>query len=642
MPDLSHQPIEIEDWKGLFARGFSDSAPPGYFIDTLNTKFTESDVLSRDGSVLEFSSTSANGIGRFFQYKKLTGSRIIYQLEDAVAAASTLMDSTAVGFGIIQAPDNPIHDFSMINYNNRAYITSHDRSAGITGQFLLVYDDINIGALARRAAGVPPTGYVLAAVNSATVGNCEAGTHLIAVVNISNSGFITAPGPALFVPVVCTGGFKIDVSNVQPGPTGTVARAIVATKAIQTYNGNQLGYEFFQVPSANGGLIGNNVGTTTSVSFYDSELLSSVDYLFDNRQTIPAGVGITEYKGRLILWGFPADPHSVYLSKPYAPEEFDSVGGIITVDPFESHSSVRNCFTFRGSLIICKSNRIYQTTDNGGDPSTWQTDIIDNGAGTECFGVGVVIDSKGQENDRAFIADRSGLLIFEGYAKRPEATWLVEDIWKRINKSVFNKVQVVTDPITSSLYITLPLDSSTVISHLLFGYYGGATGYYGFDPKQIKWSLWQFVQGTTSILVDLDSTTSESVFKYSGILGTNNVYSMKQNGLIHNDAGSAFQSFVKTALYGTRAGWISHFAGLKLRVQGVGTLILTILGLDDIDTVTPATVTLAALPGKEIFVPTNFQNEKASIKFSVNAVGSYFKLTTINLFAKALWFTRPS
>lgn len=637
MPDLDHQPIEIEDWKGLFTRGFLDSSPPGYFTDTLNTKFAESDVVSRDGSALEL---AVNDVSRFFEYKKLTGSRLLV-LVNVSGGVGSIQDSTLLGFGIAPVGGDPNYqDFSMINYANKAYFTNHNRVTGVANSYLYVYDDINIGALGRRAAGAAPTGYVLAAVNSATVGNCEAGTHLVAVVNITNSGFITAPGPALFVPVVSTGGFKIDVTNIQPGPAGTIYRAIVASKAIQNYNGNQLGYELFQVPTANGGLIADNVTTITSLSFYDSELVTSADYLFDNRATIPSGIGLTEYKGRLVTWGILGDEHSVYLSKPYAPEEFSSVSGFITVDPFESHSGVRNCFTYRGSLIICKANRIYQTTDNGGDPSTWEVDMIDNGAGTECFGVATIIDSKGQENDRTFLADRSGLLLFEGYIRRPEASWLIEDTWKRINKAYFNKVQVCTDPLTSSIYVTVPLDAATEISHVLYGYYGAAFGYYGFDPKQIKWSIWQFNPGSRSILIDLDATTSESVFKYAST--TNNIFAMKQDGTLHADNGVAFSSYAKTALYGTRAGWISHFAGLKIRVTGSGNLAMVMSGEDSVDTSTLPVLAMSATPGKEPFVPANFKNEKAAVTLTTGTLTTdYFRLTKIVLLAKALWFTRP-
>lgn len=640
MPDLDHEPVEITEWKGLYSRGDSDGVPPGYFIDTLNTKFVGSDVTSRDGyAAFLILSPPATQVVRFFSYKTLTGGQryIILRtngdLEDTIAVATPIIS------------DATFLDFSMVNYGGRAYITPHNRTTGISGKSLLVY--LGSGS-ARVAAGTPPSGYVMAAVESGTAGNVEAGVHLVAIVNISDTGFISAP--ALYIAVTSTGGKKIDVSNIDAGPSGTIQRGVVATKAIQNYNGNPLGYEYFIVPSANGGLVNNNNNNeTAALSFFDDELKTSADYLFDNRSTIPAGVGITEYKGRLVTWGILGDEHSVYLSKPFQPEQFDSIGGIITVDPFESHSGVKNCFAFRGSLVICKGNRIYQTTDNDGDPSTWPVDLIDNGAGTECFGVGTVIDSKGQENDRAFIADRSGLLIFEGYVKRPEATWLIEDTWKRINKAVFNLIQVCTDPLISSLFVSLPLDGDVAISHILYGYYGEAIGPYGLDPIKIKWSLWQ-IPGSIprSILIDIDTTTLDSVFM---TLGPGVINQIKHDGSVHSDGAGAisFDSFVKTALYSVKSGWVNHFAGIKLKIEGSGNPAISLFGEDDVDTqvltnsLSPPLLTLSTAPGKEFFVPANFKNEKASIKIGFSGIlGSYFKLSRAILYAKPLWFTRPA
>lgn len=636
--DLSHTPIDIEEWKGIFARGLNDTAPPGYFLDTLNTKFTESDIVTRDGSVLTFDTSGVIiPVDRFFIYKKLTNSRFLYHRFDALGGGSVEDSLVGVGLDIFPANSATAIDFSMINFNGRAYLSQHNRIVGTTVKNLHVYDPDVIGALARPAAGTAPT-TTLTPANSATAGNCEAGVHIITYAFLTDSGFITAP--ATGNTVTSTGGKKIDLTSVDVGPAGTVSRIIIATKAIQNYNGNLLGYPFFIVNSANGGLIADNVTTTGALSFFDSELIESADYLFDNRATIPSPIGMCEYKGRMVIWGISGDEHSVYLSKPYAPEQFDSVAGFITVDPFESTSGVRNCFVFRGSLIICKQHRMYQSTDNGGDPATWPLDIIDHGTGTECFGSATIIDSRGQQNDRTFIADRSGLVIFEGYVRRPEGSWLVEDTWKRINKAKFSLIQVCVDPITSSLYVSLPLDGSTTINYILYGYYGDAFNQFGFDPKEIRYSLWQFAAGTASILVDVDDTTSESVFRYVG--ATNNIHSVKQDNLVHSDVGIPFSSFVKTALYQAKDGWIDHFAGVRIRVLGNGILNTQLAGEDDVKTQNLANITMSITPGGEPFLLANFQNEKCSIKFTTGvSLNEYFKIGKVQLFAKPLWFTRP-
>jgi hypothetical protein len=630
MTDASHVPVILEDWKGLYTRGVTDSTPQGYFLESLNVKFNESDVYTRDGSTKLL---SIFNIVRFFIYKRLGETiRYIY-----LNTSGQLFDSLY--------PDVPIWtdatftDFSGLNFNNRFYITPHNRVTGIASKFLLVYDG---SGTARLAAGSAPTGFTLGAVESAVAGNCEIGTHLVAVCFVSNTGFVSAPGPTLFAVVASTGGFAIDLSALPIGPAGTVQRQIVATKAIQDYNGNQLGYQFFFVSSIDGGLINDNSSTTGRISFFDAELLTDATYLFTARGQIPAGVCLSDYNGRLCVAGVNGDSHSIYISEPYLPEQISTLTGTITVDPFASGIGVTNLFVFRGNLTICKSHRLYQTQDNQGDPNTWPTPIsIDPGVGTECFGVATIADAKGQQTDRTFIADRSGLILFSGYATRPEATWVCENTWERINKNVFNKIQVCVDTETSSIFVTLPLDNSNTISHILFGYYGNAYGPYGFDAREIRWTLWQTNNGVSSIAVDVDTTTGASVLKYSG--STNHLYQIANDYSTVTDDGIAFTSYVKTALYSTKAKYIQHLALIGLRALGSGTLVTTCYGQDDVLSSTLANITMSAAPGSDYELKANFQSIRIAVKFLTgNNANEYFKISRADLYLKPTWLSKPA
>lgn len=625
--DLSHEPITVEDWKGMYTRGVTDSTPRGFFQDSLNVKFSENDVYTRDGSTKVL---TASGIIRFFMYKRLGETPRIIWLDTTGNLYDSLFPSTPIWV------DASFVDFSLINFNNRAYITPHNRTIGIPGKYVLVYDG---NGTARLAAGAAPTGFTLLATDSASSGNCEAGIHLIGVCYESSSGFISAPGPTAYAQVASTGGRRIDLANVPALPTGMVAVRVVATKAIQIYNGNQLGYQFYLVPSGNGGRITGGA-STGSLSFFDTELQVTADYLFDNRQLIPAGVGIGEYQGRMMIWGINGDEHSIYLSKPFDPEQFDTLGGYIIVNPFDNASGVKNCCDFRGNLLICKSNRSYITQDNNADPNTWKPLPVDQGGGTECFGIATILDSKGQQTDKTFIADRSGLLLYEGYFKRPEGSWLVEDTWKRITKSAFSLIQVCVDTTNSAIYVTVPLDGSTSISHVIYGYYGGAYGRYGFDVKTIKWSLWQFQPGTKSICVDVNAS-KDTVLKYSGSAG--NIYDMLSDYSVHADDGNAFQSYVQMALFSVKAKWINHLALVNLRVQGSGFLLNTVSGQDDSNTTTLQTLTLSATPGMDREIKANFQNERIAPKFRTGVnINEYFKISRAELYIKPLWMSRSA
>lgn len=629
MSDASHVPVTVEDWKGMYTRGVSDTTPQGYFLDSLNVRFSESDVFTRDGSTKVL---TVSNIVRFFKYKRLGETfRYIYlntsgQLFDSLFPSSPIWT------------DATFLDFSGLNFNNRFYITPHNRTTGIAGKSLLVYDG---SGAARLAAGTAPTGFVLGAVESAASGNCEAGTHILGVAFLSSSGFLSAPGPATYATVLSTGGHAIDLSALPIGPAGTIARVIITTKAIQDYNGNQLGYAPFIVNSIDGGVINDNVTTTTRVSFFDAELTVDATYLFANRSTIPAGVCIASYNGRMCIGGINGDPHSVYISKPYDPEQMNALTGFIVVDPFESGVSVSNLFPFRGNLVISKSHRLYQVTDNQSDPVTWTTPLpVDPGVGTECFGVGTILDSKGQQNDRAFIADRSGLILFEGYAKRPEGSWLIETTWKRINKARFNLVQVCVDPETSSLFVSLPLDANTSISHILYGYYGEAYGPYGFDAKAIKWSLWTTQPGVSSILIDTDSVTGASVLQYSG--ATNNIYQIANDYSVHNDDGVAYQSYVQMALYTVKPKWTQHINLLGLRILGSGVLKTTLFGQDNVSSSALADLNMSAAPGVDFELKSNFTSTRISPKLLTGlSINEYFKISRADLYIKPMWLSAP-
>lgn len=623
-----HVSLEQENFNGLFARGLSDTTGDSFFTDCLNNKYTEGDVLSRDGLSLSFSKSN---IVRIAVYKRLNESPRFIILD----TSGNLYDSLF--------PNNPIYtdatflDFSGVSINNRYYITPHNRQSGIANKSVLVYEG---SGTARLAAGLAPSGFTLGAANSASAGNCEAGYHLLAVAYLTSSGFITAPGPTLFALLLCTGGFKIDLSALPIGPSGTVARVLLSTKSIPStgvlaYNGNQFGYELFFIPN---GIVQNNSSTTASVSFFDADLINSADYLLDNLPTIPAGVGVTSYAGRLISWGEQANQHTLRVSEINDPETINSITGVITIDPSAAVSGVRNCSEFRKSFIIGKSNRLYGTADNGSDPSTWVVTSVDLSVGTECFGINTVLDARGNNNDRLFIADRSGLICFEGVVKRPEMSYNIEDIWKRINKAYFSLVQVVDDPVNHRLIISVPLDSATAISHILYGDYSKSfTVWSTIDVTKIKWSIWTFPNNPVSIVGDVDATTFQPVIHFAM---SSNIYDMLAGNV--TDYGTAIDSWFKTSLKSSSSGWINHFAGFKMRVKGSGTLILTLYGEDDNNPVSAGTINLSSSPGMELDRLINYKNEKLAIKFRVNSAGDNYVFSKLILYAKALWLRRPA
>lgn len=613
---------------GIFARGVSDSVPKDYFIDGLNNKFGDSEVSSRDGSVLVH---SASNIVRFYKYKRLGETPRYIYLDNA----GNLYDSLY--------PNNPIYsdaaivDFSCINYNNRLYITPHDRFRGIAGKSVIVYQGAG-PATGRLAGGDPPTAFTMTA-SDGIAGSVEEGIHIIAVCYRTDTGYITAPSVEdLFVVYSAPGDKAIDLAGIPVSPNSYVnGRVLLATKSvpIDLFTGNLIGYEFFFIPD---GTINDNTATTLTVDFFDADLEESADYLLDNLTHPKAGVFITEYGGRIVIGSANGEEHTIRMSQPGDPETFSSAFGLLDVNPSDSQSSVKNACEFRKSLILAKSNRLYITSDNGDDPTTWEVTSLDPTVGTECFGFCKTLDVKGQQADRLFIVDQSGLIDFDGVAHRPELTYNIEDIWKRINRAKFNLCQIVNDSTNHALYISVPLDSSTVISHVIYGDYSKAfTVYQTIDWTKIRWSLWQFAAAFTSIVADADGTTLVPVFEYAQSDG---IYDVKA-GLV-NDGVTAIHSYVKMSLKTAANGWINHFGAMKARIVGNGAVTFTLTGEDNSNIQNPPGWTLTANPGYEPDRLINFINEKCAVKVEVNVASGRYTLSRFDLWAKPLWMRRAA
>ncbi len=359
-----------------------------------------------------------------------------------------------------------------------------------TDSILISINDLSL--VTPAAIGAIPTVTGLLAKQSTATGYADLGFHLIAVVYETDTGYLTALGPEIFASVTIVDVLKgIDVSNIPTAPDPAVTkRHLVATKAIQNYNGDQTGYQFFFIPD---GTIENNIDTTKTVSFYDADLLEDASHLIDNFSEIPAGVTLTTYHGRMVLTTTFDDISVTNVSAPGEPEAFDQVDGVIII-PLNG-IPITTAQEYRDVLYIFKKTQTYAAVDNNDEPSTWQVLPIDQGVGCSVHGVATVLDSGGVNVDFLLIADWSGILVFNGTYNRPELSWKIADYWLALDRNEFDRYQFMNDSLNQRLYICIPESG-----RILVGDYR-----WGLDPKAIKWWPWRFVIKTTSIaLVQTD------------------------------------------------------------------------------------------------------------------------------------------
>jgi len=627
-PLRDHEQVTVPAFKGLYANGMDDAVPPGYFIDSLNTDFETVEVRTRDGFTKVFDLTN---IRRFFVYKRLNETSR-YLILDTTGTLWDSLYATPIG------SDPAWVDFSALNYLNRAYITFHDRVAGVPGALIQVYEGEGPGTL-RPVGGIAPVGFSLTCSISTTPGNLGLGTYLVAVCYETSTGFITAPGPAVFGSVESPGGFCLNVDDIAVGPAGTIARRLLVTKSIppDMYTGNQYGYEFFFCPN---GRIGNNTQTFLhDINFFDEDLIDSADYLFDSRSTLPCGLGLSIYNNRMAVWGVQGFEHHVFLSAAIFVETFDETAGLLFLDPSDAISGIRNVVDHETSLFIQTEDRTYVTVDNGNNPDTWRCDPLDKAIGAEVFSVSKILDSRGTSVKRFFQGDKSGIYCYEGGGfQDPPFSTNVTDIWKRINKNEFNKVMVVDDPEDKKVYACIPLDNATECTHIIVGDYNNSFNRYGqLVGNLVRWSFWTFPWLVSTIVLD-NNADRTTVLKQSGFEG--NIY--EQDETVDLDDFTRIPSSIESHLVTLKGKNVCHFGFLEVRAEGTGYLNIFIASpnkkrFKDIKKWT-------MIEDQEYYLqkPINFNATKMSVKLSCNLnAGERFRIFDLSVDVKPLWAETP-
>lgn len=473
-----HQPIVIEEFNGLWKRGDADSTPPDHFSECNNIAFIQGGFRWRDGLDTYF---PMGNVVRAYTFTQETGQTIL-----ALDSEGNLYDTSYFTTPILSIAG--MTDFGFVSFAGRAYITPCNGETGLEDEFLYVYE--GDGTAARKAAGFKPTDSdgALAAANSATAGNVEAGIHVFAVVYETNTGFLTALGPDTLPTVTAPGDKKVDLSNIPVSPNSYVTkRHIIATKLIQPqfYNNDTRGYQFFFVPD---GTIEDNTSTTLSVNFFDIELLEDASYLLDMLEEIPAGAGLSTYHNRLVCFAEFDNISIARVSVAGEPEAMNSVDGLITF-PLDG-KPITNVQEFRDIMYVTKLTKTNAWSDNGDVPSSWAMTVLDQGIGAGLHSIAKVLDSEGVNVDALVIGSLSGLQFFNGAYQSPELSWKIRDLWLEIDRDSFDKVQILLNSIEQMIEIVLP-DGTMLHADVTNGN----------DAKGIRWTPWTFDIFVTSILL---------------------------------------------------------------------------------------------------------------------------------------------
>lgn len=268
-----HEPVVIESFNGLWARGDAESCPLDHFIQADNIQFFHSGFQTRDAvDKYQTNLTPLGRIVRVYNYVMQTGQSLLVLREGG--DIFHVVSPTVTHGPILQIP--AMTDFGFVAIAGRAYITPFTSTAdsnginsekGLQNEFVYVYK--GDGSLARKAAGFPPVNgdkKQLIAYNSSTDGAVTKGVHVIAVA--FDGGQL---GPEVFAVVEAPGDKQIQIENIPIGILGTASRTIVMTKAIdpKDYLADQTSYTYYTALT-----IPDNSTVTAKLNITDASLVA--------------------------------------------------------------------------------------------------------------------------------------------------------------------------------------------------------------------------------------------------------------------------------------------------------------------------------------------------------------------------------
>lgn len=635
-----HTPIKIEQFGGLWARGDEETCPYDHSTEIINLKFIESGLETRDG--LEVAVGGSNILRMYYFPDASNAQEGFLVLKSDHKIYHIYGDSLENSF-IVSNAITLMTDFAFLSKNGKAYIspTVIDNAGGVPGEFLYIYPGDNV-TMMRKAGGTRITGSLTAA-NSGTAGNVEAGIHVFGVVAETDSGFQTQIGPATLPTVTADGTKKVDISTVAAGPSTTVKRFIVGSKAISTglYTGNPKDYELFFIPGA---VINNNTGGgSITVNFYDGELVDSAAHLLDLFADIPAGGGLGTYHNRMLIWGIgddtthytnPTFVNEVLVSGPDDFESFDSIDGLLLIP--RDGLGVTYCQEYRDILYVANFNRTYGFNDNGDAPSSWPSTVLDQGLGIAKKGISSIWTYGGINTESIIILNDQGVHVFTGTFNKPELSYKITDFWKTLNKSNLRNgaIHSFTDATNQLIYINIPQFNMVLIAD----YANGLTA------DKVRWSKWTFASAPNTI-----SLFGKDNKLYIGMsTGIHYIKAAKTDDTISGSSAAAIPNptnitaFINVPDQPEEDDNIYHFGAIRTRINGSGVVIPKLYSMDDITSNVLTNITLATSPGKEPITLANMITQRARLEFKTTAKDAHMIINRIIIYSKLMYSMYPA
>lgn len=613
----------LDSFRGQFDRIDSDDTPKDHAFVCQNFVTNRKQIQVRYGT-LNSLTTGHPCVRQFEANFIIAGNPVSYIItcDGANNLYKTTTDGTNVTNTILTITG--MVDFVGINFFNKLFILP----VGPLNSTLYVWDGVNN---IRSALGAAPTSSFT--VTPAAGGNIPNGVHQFAVAFITQTGFTTQPGPKIAgvftaVSVNFTGANgTADFTGIPLGPAGTTARVLFSTKAgLNT---------FYYIP---GGQINDNTTTAINLSYFDTDLAVDASSLFDLRESIPSApqvyglAGMCSYHGRLFV--FPGNTqYNPFVSDSGFPENFNSVTGFLDFNSFDT--VVYAGFEYYGTLYLSSSQGTWSTQDNGGEPSSWNINLIDEDTSFPQHSLISTVSGRprGPLSGLCLGITQEGLYIFNGVTQRPSLSWKIQGTWNRFTHGAYNAASLCVDIVRDIIYVLLPVDGSTSPNLLL-----AANCQNGVDPDNIEWSIFAFPFTPTSIA--LYAINDGNDFDYWLRIGKNpGIQKLTPNST--TDSGTAITAILQFGLLpeGPHDGSLTIYRYLRVRATGSGNLAISLTNEDGLSAYNPTALALSATPGQELDRQLNYTTERAQL--TLTSTSGNCKIHKVALWFKKMWQMRP-
>lgn len=322
------------------------------------------------------------------------------------------------------------------------------------------------------------------------------------------------------------------------------------------------------------------------------------------------------------------------ISNPFDTETFDNTNGFQFIAQ-NNGELITASVQLRSFLYVLKERSMHVTYDDTvNPPSLWLNRQIDSTIG--CGSPRALVSSD------TFIAfsGRPGAYMFTG--SRPQkVSQEIQTTWNQINWTASASTHTLLDPQAKLIEFFVPMNGATDPFNSLVLDYSEGLGEED-NPGPRKWGrdLWQNpIRGSLRFE---NSTVTKNLFNSAP--NTQAIYLASSKIYEHtgvDDDGVAIDSFYETAFLKAGDQGTDLFGGLAFYAEGIGALLATLIGVDDVVQQTLKVSTLTSAPGVQFELYGNEETERARARFEANVDGTSFILKGISIYSIPWAVQRP-